>query len=74
MAVSFGVATASLAAALFIPARSSEHAPHMIQGVHSALLMMGGLTILSTVVFHQLRVADGAAMSQHKDKVELPAT
>jgi EmrB/QacA subfamily drug resistance transporter len=74
LAVSFGVATASLAAALFIPARSSEHAPHMIQGVHSALLMMGGLTILSTVVFHQLRVADGAAMSQHKDKVELPAT
>jgi EmrB/QacA subfamily drug resistance transporter len=73
LAVSFGVATASLAAALFIPVHLSEHAPHMIQGIHSALLAMGGLTILSAVVFNQLRVADGATMSQHKDKVELPA-
>jgi MFS family permease len=73
LAVSFGVATASLAAALFIPSNLSEHAPHMIQGVHSALLAMGGLTILSAVVFMHLRVADGAIMSQHKDKVELPA-
>jgi hypothetical protein len=74
LAVSFGVATASLAAALFIPSQLSEHAPHMIQGIHSALLAMGALTILSAVVFRQLRIADGAAMSQHKDKVELPAT
>jgi MFS family permease len=73
LAVSFGVATASLAAALFIPVHLSEHASHMIQGIHSALLAMGGLTILSAVVFNQLRVADGATMSQHKDKVELPA-
>jgi hypothetical protein len=74
LAVSFGVATASLAAALFIPSHLSEHAPLMVQGVHWALLAMGALTIVSAVVFTQLRVADGAAMSQHKDKVELPAT
>jgi EmrB/QacA subfamily drug resistance transporter len=74
LAVSFGIATASLAAALFIPASGSQHAPHMIQGIHSALLAMGGLTIVSAVVFSQLRVADGSVMSQHKDKVELPAS
>ncbi len=38
MAVSFGVATASLAAALFIPDRLHASAPQMIHGIHLALL------------------------------------
>ncbi len=38
MAVSFGVAAASLAAALFIPDRVHATAPQMIHGIHLALL------------------------------------
>jgi EmrB/QacA subfamily drug resistance transporter len=71
LAVSFGVASASLAAAFFIPDPLRANAPQMIQGIHSALLVLGGLTIVSTIVFKQLRDADGAAVSRHK--AELPA-
>ena len=68
LAVSFGIATASLAAALFIPDRLHGEA-HMIHGVHLALLGLAVLTILSTVVFARLRASDGAAVSRHKAAV-----
>jgi EmrB/QacA subfamily drug resistance transporter len=71
LAVSFGVATASLAAAFFIPEGLRDHGPHIIQGIHAALLTLGGMTIVSTFVFRQLKDADGAAMSQYK--AALPA-
>jgi len=66
MSISFGVAVASLAAALFIPDRFHTDAPQMIHGVHQAFLMLGGLTVLSTLVFSELRRDDGANVSQHK--------
>jgi EmrB/QacA subfamily drug resistance transporter len=71
LAVSFGIATASLAAALFIPDRLRATAPQMIHGIHLALIGLAGLTIASTVVFVRLRAQDGAAVSRHKP--ELPA-
>jgi EmrB/QacA subfamily drug resistance transporter len=71
LAVSFGIATASLAAALFIPDRLRAGAPQMIHGIHLALLGLGVLTIASTAVFVRLRAQDGAAVSRHKP--EIPA-
>jgi EmrB/QacA subfamily drug resistance transporter len=71
LAVSFGIATASLATALFIPDRLHASAAQMIHGLHLALLGLAGLTIVSTLVFARLRLADGAAVSRHKS--ELPA-
>jgi EmrB/QacA subfamily drug resistance transporter len=71
MAVSFGVATASLAAALFVPDRVHATGPEMIHGIHLAMLALGALTIVSTVVFNQLKSGDGDAVSQHK--AELPS-
>ncbi len=71
MAVSFGVATASLAAALFVPDRVHASGPEMIHGVHLALLALGAMTIVSTAVFSQLKVGDGDAVSRHK--AELPS-
>jgi EmrB/QacA subfamily drug resistance transporter len=71
LAVSFGVASASLAAALFIPDHARAGAPQMIHGIHLALRMLGALTVLSTIVFSELRANDGAAISSHK--AELPA-
>jgi len=38
----------------------------MILGIHRALLCMGALTIVSTIVFWDLKAGDGDAVSQHK--------
>ncbi len=37
----------------------------MIHGVHQAFLVLGGLTVLSTIVFRELKTNDGDNVSQH---------
>jgi len=69
LAVSFGVAAASLAAALFIPDQPGAGAPDMIHGIHLALRMLGVLTIVATLVFGELRSNDGDAVSSHKAEI-----
>ena len=66
MSISFGVATASLATAFFIPDRFHSSGPQMITGIHRAFFFLGALTVLSTAVFSELKGEDGAAVSQHK--------
>ena len=66
MSISFGVATASLATAFFIPDRFHLSAREMIHGAHQAFFALGGLTILSTIIFRELKSIDGATVSQHK--------
>jgi EmrB/QacA subfamily drug resistance transporter len=65
MSISFGVAAAGLTTALFVPRTHSDPA-EMIHGVHEALLVLGGFTILSTVIFRHLKRSDGQNVSQHK--------
>ena len=67
--MSFGVAAASLAAALFIPDRLHATAPQLINGIHLALYALAALTIASTLVFVRLRAGDGDAVSRHKSEV-----
>ena len=69
MAVSFGVAAASLAAAFFFPDRVHATRAELIHGIHLALLALGALTIVSTILFFELRRGDGAAVSRHKAEV-----
>jgi MFS family permease len=52
MSISFGVAAAGLATALFVPSTHST-ATEMIYGIHKALIALGTLTIVSTVVFRR---------------------
>jgi EmrB/QacA subfamily drug resistance transporter len=66
MSISFGVAAASLATAFFIPDRFHTSAPEMISGIHRAFLVLGGLTILSAVVFRELKKEDGDSVSLHR--------
>jgi EmrB/QacA subfamily drug resistance transporter len=66
MSISFGVASASLATAFFIPDRFHSSPPEMIHGIHEAFLVLGGLTVLSTVIFAGLKKEDGDSVSQHK--------
>ena len=64
MAISFGVASASLVTAFFIPDPHTSNAPQFIHGVHRAFFVLGGMTILSTIVFRELNKDDGDSVSQ----------
>ena len=72
MSMSFGVATASLVTALFIPDRFHSGPEQMIHGIHLAFLVLGGLTVLSAAVFVELKKEDGDNVSQHRPS-SLPA-
>jgi len=67
MSMSFGVASASLVTAFFVPDRHTSSAPQFIHGVHRAFLVLGAMTILSTIVFRGLKRGDGDAVSQRKE-------
>jgi MFS family permease len=66
MSISFGVASASLVTAIFIPDRFHSSGTQMIHGIHEAFLILGAMTILSSIVFRELHGDDGSAVSQHK--------
>jgi EmrB/QacA subfamily drug resistance transporter len=66
MSISFGIAVASLLAALFIPDRIHANAPQMIHGIHLAFLILGGWTIFSALIFRELKNNDGSTLSLHK--------
>jgi hypothetical protein len=65
MSISFGVASAGLATAFFIPA-SHTNQQEMIHGIHQALVVLGLFTILSTIIFRRLKSGDGSSVSQQK--------
>jgi hypothetical protein len=64
ISISFGVAAAGLATALFLPSTRSDPT-EMIQGIHKALIALGILTIVSTIAFRSLS-GDGDDVSLHK--------
>jgi len=66
MSISFGVASASLATALFVPDRAHTSGAEMIHGIHLALFVLGALTVSSTIVFRKLKATDGESTSLHK--------
>jgi EmrB/QacA subfamily drug resistance transporter len=66
MSMSFGVAAASLVTAVFIPDRFHASQQDMIHGIHRALVVLGGMTVVSTAIFGGLRADDGEAVSRHE--------
>jgi EmrB/QacA subfamily drug resistance transporter len=69
LAVSFGVATASLAVALFIPESARANPADLIHGIHLALFALAALTVGSTIVFLRLRAEDGDSVSRHRREI-----
>jgi EmrB/QacA subfamily drug resistance transporter len=67
MAISFGVASASLVTVFFLPSRSSSDTAQFIHGIHRAFFVLGGMTLLSTIVFCGLKRGDGDSVSQGKE-------
>jgi MFS family permease len=66
LSVSFAVALASLAAAIFVPEALRSDPPALIGGIHKAFLVLGALTIVSSLVFVRLRPDDGNVVSRRK--------
>jgi EmrB/QacA subfamily drug resistance transporter len=66
MSISFGVAGASLIAAYFVPENLRADPAGLIHGVHQAFIVLGIMTMVSSVVFMQLKRDDGGAISRHK--------
>jgi len=67
MSMSFGVASASLVTAFFIPDRSGSNPTQFINGIHHAFLIFGAMTVVSTIVFRKLKRDDGQAVSLQKE-------
>jgi EmrB/QacA subfamily drug resistance transporter len=67
MSISFGVASASLVTAFFLPDRFRSNPVEFIHGIHRAFFVLGGMTLVSTIVFRELRRGDGDAVSQAKE-------
>lgn len=68
MSLSFGVAAASLATAIFIPDRFRSRPGELLHGIHRALLVLGAMTVVSALVFRELRPGDGDNVSQHGEE------
>lgn len=66
MALSFGVAIAGLATAFFLPEHIWSVPSTFIHGIHRSFVALGGLTVVSTVVFRNLRRRDGLSISRRK--------
>ncbi len=72
MSISFGVASASLVTAIFIPDRFHTSPAEMIHGIHLAFFVLGGMTILSTIIFREVKAGDGDNVSQHRRNQAAP--
>jgi EmrB/QacA subfamily drug resistance transporter len=66
MSISFGVAAAGLATAFFVPHTGQSAPTEMIHGIHKALIALGTLTIVTTIVFRSLKPGDGDTVSHQK--------
>lgn len=70
LALSFGVASASLVTAFFLPETSKSAPREMIHGMHQAFLVLGAFTICSALAFRSLKSSDGDVISHHGDVEE----
>jgi EmrB/QacA subfamily drug resistance transporter len=67
MSMSFGVASASLVTAFFIPDKSRSNPTQFINGIHHAFFVFGAMTVISTIVFRRLKRDDGQTVSHQKE-------
>jgi EmrB/QacA subfamily drug resistance transporter len=67
LSTSFGVAAAGLTTVFFLPDSVRSNAGQMIGGLHEAFFVLGAFTVLSTLVFTNLKSDDGAEETHQKD-------
>jgi len=69
MSMSFGVATSSLTVAIFVRDRFHTPSAEMVSSIHKAFVALGGLTVVSALVFRGLRETDGDKLSRHRENM-----
>ena len=57
MAITFGIASALLVTAFFVPDPRTSSATQFIHGIHRAFFVLGGMTLLSTFICGELKRA-----------------
>jgi EmrB/QacA subfamily drug resistance transporter len=67
LSVSFGVAVAGLTTVFFLPTEATAAPSLMIDGLHKAFFVLGGFTLISTLIFSRLKRADGSNEAGEKD-------
>ena len=67
LSVSFGVAVAGLTTVFFLPTETTAAPALMIDGLHKAFFVLGGFTLVSTLIFSRLKRADGGSEAGEKD-------
>jgi MFS family permease len=72
MSLSFGVASASLVTAWFIGDTPQSDTAGFLSALHHAFLALGGVTVLSSLMFWRLKPGDGNNVSNHQAKPETP--
>jgi EmrB/QacA subfamily drug resistance transporter len=65
MSMSFGVAAASLLAAVFLGGENRPGPTGMVAGIHWTFLTLGLMTVASALIFRPLAPNDGAAISRY---------
>ena len=67
LSVSFGVAAAGLTTVFFLPTEATSNPGLMIDGLHKAFFVLGGFTLVSTLIFSRLKRSDGGSEAGEKD-------
>ena len=67
LSVSFGVAAAGLTTIFFLPMEATAAPSLMIDGLHKAFFVLGGFTLVSTLIFSRLKRTDGGSEAGEKD-------
>lgn len=70
LALSFGVAIASLVAALFLANIPQTAQSAYIQGLHHTFLVLGAFTIISGLIFRGLERGDGSNVSHYQRPID----
>ncbi|WP_052573172.1 DHA2 family efflux MFS transporter permease subunit [Haloferula sp. BvORR071] len=65
LAISFGIAFASLVTAWFLGGIDRSDSAQLIPALHKAYLLLGGVTVASSAMFLTLRASDGDNVSGH---------
>jgi EmrB/QacA subfamily drug resistance transporter len=65
LAISFGIAFASLVTAWFLGGIDRSNAALLVPALHKAYLLLGGVTVASAAMFLSLKREDGANVSGH---------
>jgi EmrB/QacA subfamily drug resistance transporter len=65
LSVSFGIALASLITGLFLGGATDAAVPQMTRAIHYAFIVLGAVTMMSTLLFGRLHPNDGQSVSRY---------